>query len=157
AKLAQRVRDGRGGHLDVSLFNAALALQQSSITSYLADGQLPTRVGSAAPYAAPNQAFETRDGWVMVAAYMPDRWTRLCELLGLPHIATDPRFATSPLRVTNRAAMATVLTEVFRTKTTDEWLSALRAADILCARVSSYDDVVRHPQVVASGMLAEVA
>jgi crotonobetainyl-CoA:carnitine CoA-transferase CaiB-like acyl-CoA transferase len=52
--------------------------------------------------------------------------------------------------------MAAVLTEAFRTRTTDEWLSALQAADILCARVSSYDDVMRHPQVAANGMLAEV-
>ena len=60
AKLAQRARDERGGHLDVNLLNCALALQQSSITSYFADGELPVRAGSAAPYSAPNQAFETR-------------------------------------------------------------------------------------------------
>src|SRR5262249_44427150 len=89
AKLHQRTREGIGGHLDVNLLNAALALQQSSITSFFADGALPVRVGSAAPYSAPNQAFETKDGWVMVAAYMPERWTRLCEVLGIPGVATD--------------------------------------------------------------------
>jgi crotonobetainyl-CoA:carnitine CoA-transferase CaiB-like acyl-CoA transferase len=156
AKLTQRARDGQGGHLDVNLLNSALALQQSSLTSYFADGALPERVGSAAPYSAPNQAFQTRDGWVMVAAYMPERWTRLCEVLGLPHLATDARFATSPLRVANRQALVPLLTEVFRTRGTDEWLALLGAADILCARVASYEDVARHPQVAANGMLAEV-
>ncbi|HEY6512260.1 MAG TPA: CoA transferase, partial [Burkholderiaceae bacterium] len=102
ARLAQRSRDGRGGRLDVNLLNCALALQQSSITSYFADGQLPLRAGSAAPYSAPNQAFQTRDGWVMIAAYMPERWTKLCDLLGVAQLATDPRFATSPQRVANR-------------------------------------------------------
>jgi crotonobetainyl-CoA:carnitine CoA-transferase CaiB-like acyl-CoA transferase len=155
AKLAQRARDGQGGHLDVNLLNSALALQQSSLTSWLADGALPERVGSAAPYSAPNQAFQTRDGWVMVAAYMPERWTRLCEVLGLPQLATDARFATSPLRVANRPALVPLLTEVFRTRTTDEWLALLGAADILCARVATYEDVARHPQVAANGMLAE--
>jgi crotonobetainyl-CoA:carnitine CoA-transferase CaiB-like acyl-CoA transferase len=156
AKLAQHARDGQGGHLDVNLFNAALALQQSSIASHCADGELPVRVGSAAPYSAPNQAFETRDGWVMIAAYMPDRWTRLCELLGLPELAADPRFATSPLRVANRIEMVGILTAVLKTKTTDEWLPLLQGADILCARVATYDDVMQHPQLAANAMLAEV-
>ena len=155
AKLTQRERDGQGGHLDVNLLNAALALQQSSLTSYLADGQLPVRVGSAAPYSAPNQAFETRDGWVMIAAYMPERWTRLCELLGLPQLATDPRFATSPLRVAHRQEMVAALASVLKRKSTDEWLPLLRAADILCARVASYEDVTRHPQVAANAMVAQ--
>lgn len=157
ARLAARGRNGRGGHLDASLFNAALALQQSSLASYLADGQMPVRVGSAAPYAAPNQAFETADGWIMVAAYMPDRWQRLCDTLGVPQLIDDPRFATSPLRVANRAQMVQALTAVFVTRTTDAWLAALTAADILCARVATYADVAAHPQVAANRMLAEVA
>lgn len=154
AKLAQRQRDGQGGHLDVNLLNAALALQQSSLTSYLADGQLPVRAGSAAPYSAPNQAFRTADGWIMVAAYMPERWRRLCQTLGLPELIDDPRFATSPLRVTNRPALVEALTRVFSTRTTAQWLHVLRDADILCARVATYADVVDHPQVAANGMIS---
>lgn len=155
ARLAQRQRDGRGGHLDVNLLNAALALQQSALASYLADGELPVRAGSAAPYAAPNQAFRTRDGWIMVAAYMPERWRKLCDVLGLPGLADDPRFATSPLRVANREAMVEALTAVFVTRTTDGWLPVLEAADILCARVATYADVAAHPQVAANRMIAE--
>ncbi|NMG17541.1 CaiB/BaiF CoA transferase family protein, partial [Aromatoleum bremense] len=156
AKLAQRARDGQGGHLDVNLLNSALALQQSSLTSYFADGELPVRAGSAAPYSAPNQAFETSDGWIMVAAYTPERWRRLCELLGLQHLIDDPRFATSPLRVANRPQMVEALTRVFVTRSTQEWLPVLKDADILCARVATYEDVVRHPQVAANRMIGEV-
>ncbi|AGW94514.1 MULTISPECIES: CaiB/BaiF CoA transferase family protein [Cupriavidus] len=155
-KLAQRARDGQGGHLDVNLLNAALALQQSSITSYCADGQLPERAGSAAPYSAPNQAFRTADGWIMVAAYMPERWRRLCSVLGLPALADDPRFATSPLRVANRAAMVEALTGVFVTRSTDAWLALLQDADILCARVATYEDLMAHPQVAANRMVQRI-
>jgi crotonobetainyl-CoA:carnitine CoA-transferase CaiB-like acyl-CoA transferase len=156
ARLAQRARDGQGGHLDVNLLNSALALQQSSIASYFADGELPVRAGSAAPYSAPNQAFETSDGWVMVAAYTPERWKSLCSLLGLPQLIDDPRFATSPLRVANRRPMVEALTRVFRTRTTAEWLPLLKDVDILCARVATYEDVMRHPQVAANRMIGEV-
>lgn len=155
AKLAQRQRDGRGGHLDVNLLNAALALQQSALAGYLADSELPVRAGSAAPYSAPNQAFRTRDGWIMVAAYMPARWQSLCRVLDVQALTDDPRFATSPLRVANRAALVDTLTTVFVTRTTDEWLPVLQAADILCARVATYADVAAHPQVAANRMIAE--
>nr|WP_315594005.1 CoA transferase [uncultured Cupriavidus sp.] len=157
AKLAQRQRDGKGGHLDVNLLNSALALQQSSLTSYLADRELPARTGSAAPYSAPNQAFRTADGWIMVAAYMPDRWRRLCETLDLGDLTDDARFATSPMRVANRAAMVDALTRRFVTRTTAAWLAALQAVDILCAPVATYADVVDHPQVAANRMIDEVA
>ena len=156
AKLNERTRDMRGGHLDVNLMNAALALQQSSITSYFSDGELPTRIGSAAPYSAPNEAFETADGWVMVAAYNGNRWDRLCEAIGMLHLIDDPRFATSSLRVVNREAMRRELTEVFRTKDATHWVAALRQADILCARVANYSDVASHPQVISNGMIAQM-
>ena len=105
AKLAQRERDGLGGQLDVNLLNCALALQQPALTSYLANGVLPERIGSAAPYSAPNEAFQTADGWIMVAAYIGDRWSRLCTALNLPHLIADERFDTSAHRVANRAAV----------------------------------------------------
>lgn len=156
AQLTQRGRDGRGEHLDVNLLNTALALQQSSLTGYLADEQPPTRAGSAAPYSAPNQAFRTSDGWIMVAAYTPDRWRRLCAVLDLPELADDERFTTSPLRVAHRVELVQELTRAFVRRTTSTWLEVLRGADILCAPVATYPDVVNHPQVAANGMIAEV-
>src|SRR5690606_23581292 len=122
--------------------NSALALQQSSINSYLHDGQLPTPIGSAAPYAAPNEAFSTADGWLMVAAYNGNRWLRLCQVLGRPALGEDPRFLTSALRVSNRGQMQAELNALFVTRSTDEWLQRLGEADILCARVADYDDVL---------------
>ncbi|MHC6225357.1 CaiB/BaiF CoA transferase family protein [Pseudomonas sp. X10] len=156
AKLQARQRDGQGGHLDVSLMNSALALQQSSINSFLRDGRLPTPIGSAAPYAAPNEAFSTADGWIMVAAYNGNRWPRLCQVLERPDWIEDPRYLTSALRVDNRVRMQAELNAVFATRTTAEWLQRLGEADILCARVAGYDDLLEHPQLVANGLLAKV-
>ena len=53
--------------------------------------------------------------------------------------------------------MRAALTEAFRTRTTEHWLAALNAADILCARVANYDDVEQHPQVAANHMIADAA
>jgi crotonobetainyl-CoA:carnitine CoA-transferase CaiB-like acyl-CoA transferase len=156
AKLAQRERDGLGGQLDVNLLNCALALQQPALTSYLANGVLPERIGSAAPYSAPNEAFQTADGWIMVAAYIGDRWSRLCTALNLPHLIADERFDTSAHRVANRAAMRKALNEPIGTRSTAHWLAVFCEADILCAPVASYADVERHPQVDANAMIAQM-
>jgi crotonobetainyl-CoA:carnitine CoA-transferase CaiB-like acyl-CoA transferase len=145
--LMERQKTGRGNYLDISLFATAVALQQSAITSFLGDGQQPAKIGSAAPYSAPNEAFEANDGWIMVAAYIGERWDRLCKLLELPHLVKDPRFKTSSDRVTNRAAMREELGKAFRRRSCAEWLACLSNADILCSRVADYADVLANPQL----------
>jgi crotonobetainyl-CoA:carnitine CoA-transferase CaiB-like acyl-CoA transferase len=152
AKLLERSKGGTGGHIDVNLLNAAMVLQQTSITNYLSEGAVPERMGSAAPYSAPNEAFQTRDGWIMVAAYNGSRWEDLCGVLERPELAADPRFATSSDRVVNRQAMQALLTQSFIEADTAHWLARLMQADILCAKVSDYVDLEQHPQANANGM-----
>lgn len=155
-RLLECHRTGRGASIDVSLFTAALALQQSSLTSYLGDRQLPQRIGSAAPYSAPNEAFEASDGWVMVAAYLGDRWERLCRVLDVEYLTEDPRFKSSSDRVANRNEMRTALSAAFRRRTCGEWLEIFENNDILCAKVSDYEDVLANPQFKHCRMLVDV-
>src|SRR3990170_6227944 len=90
--LLARQRSGRGQRVEVALLDALLAFQAVPLSMFLASGEVPLRLGSAAPYAAPNEAFPTRDGYIMVAAYTPERWGRLCALLERPDLEHDPRF-----------------------------------------------------------------
>ncbi|MBL0426470.1 CoA transferase [Ramlibacter alkalitolerans] len=154
---ALRVRDltGQGQHLDVSLYNSALMLQQSALASYLASGEKPVRSGSAAPYSAPNEAYPTRDGWIMIAAYHEDRWKALCEVLGDPPLATDPRFATNPQRVANRKALTAELSTRLAAHGTLEWQERFETADIICAPIAGYDMVMDSPQLAHNGVLVE--
>jgi crotonobetainyl-CoA:carnitine CoA-transferase CaiB-like acyl-CoA transferase len=148
-----RVRDGGGGqHLDVSLFNATVLLQQTSLASFLASGRQAPRLASGAPYAAPNEAFPTEDGHLMVAAYDADRWPALCSVLGAPELAADQRFATNDSRVRNRGELRAALGRLFRRRTTAVWLPLLHARDIICAPVASYADLVASPEYRDSGI-----
>jgi crotonobetainyl-CoA:carnitine CoA-transferase CaiB-like acyl-CoA transferase len=153
AALMERHSPGRGSYLDINLFATAVALQQSAVTSFLGDGRQPVRIGSAAPYSAPNEAFEASDGWIMVAAYLGERWSRLCRLLELPHLVEDPRFKTSSDRVTNRTAMRQELKAAFRSRSCAEWLVRLSDADILCSRVADYADLLANPQLTHLNMI----
>jgi len=156
AALLARERTGRGQRVDVSLLDSLLALQVVPLSMFFADGRAPQRLGSAAPYSAPNEAFATRDGYVMVAAYTAKRWPALCTALGVPELATDPRFDTNEKRVRDRPSLRDVLEPLFRTRTTKEWIEVLDGADILCGPLLTYPELVAEEQVAKGDALATV-
>lgn len=149
----QQVRTGGGGQdLDISLYNSTLMLQQIGLASYFASGREPSRTGSAAPYAAPNEAFLTSDGWIMVAAYHPERWAALCKVIDFVELANDPLFADNERRVANRAELYALLAPVFRRQPSAVWMQRLTDVDILCAPIATYDEVTRSEQYRHSGI-----
>ncbi len=159
AAIHQRSRSGphkgQGQHLDLSLFNSAVMLQQSAVASYLSNGELPARTGTAAPYSAPNEAYPTQDGWIMIAAYHEDRWRALCRVLGDPALADDPRFATNPERVAHRHALMQVLSQHLARHTSEEWQNQFEAADIICGTIANYHQLMASPQVAHNGIIVE--
>lgn len=151
------VRNGKGGqHLDVSLYNATLMLQQIGFAAFFATGRNPDRVGSAAPYASPNEAFPTQDGWIVVVAYHPQRWSALCDLMRMPGLEFDHRFATNDDRVRNRALLHEILAARFKECSTSEWMERLQKHDILCAPVATYSEVAKTAEYEESGLARTV-
>jgi crotonobetainyl-CoA:carnitine CoA-transferase CaiB-like acyl-CoA transferase len=156
--LLARERQGIGQHVDVSLLEASLVLQKSSMTRYLNSGKLPVRTGSRAPYATPNQAYRTKDGHIMVAAYTPDRWRAFCRnVLERPDLEADPRFDTRQVRQERHQELRRIIEGVFSTKTSKELLALCEENDLLCAPINTYEDVVALDQVKERRAIDEVA
>lgn len=156
AALRARELTGCGQQLDVSMYSSALMLQQASLASYLATGERPIKIGSAAPYAAPNEAYPTRDGWIMIAAYDDKRWKTLCEALGDRELAAHPDFNSNSKRVTNRIKLMEKITKRLAIKSTAEWQAELEGRDIICGPVASYDEVTSSEQLAHSGAIVEM-
>ncbi len=156
AALFARERTGTGQRVDVSLLDSLLAYQVVPLSMFLASGVSPQRLGSAAPYAAPNEAFQTSDGHVMVAAYTPKRWSALCGVLSMPDLETDPRFDTSAKRVKARPDLRAVLEPEFTKRSTAEWVEILDAADIICGPLLSYPELIAEEQVTQTGAIVTV-
>jgi len=154
AALNQRAAGSVPGHIDVNLYASTLMLQQVPLFGYLTTKELPKRCGSGAPYATPNEAYTTADGYILVAAYQPERWANLCSAIGRPHLQMDIRFTTLPDRMRNRAALTRELNEVFASRGTDEWIAILEPAGIICAPIATYDDLSASPQL--PGILATI-
>lgn len=152
--LARRARDGAGQWIDIGMLASAIALQEANFASYFAEGVAPLRIGSAAPYAAPNEAVRCSDGWIMLAAYHPSRWEALCDVLDCRALLSDPRFLELSGRIAHRRELVALLEERMTLRSRSEWLERFEAVDIICAPINDYAEVAASP-VFTSGHLAE--
>lgn len=154
--LLARERTGRGQRVDVSLLDSLLAFQLVPLTMYGQTREVPRRTGSGAAYSTPNEAYRTRDGEIMVAAYTPARWRALCNAIECPGLLDDPRFATNSDRMAHRAALRDELERRFRERPTRVWTAILSEADVMCAPVVDYAELTRDPQVAENDMLVDL-
>ena len=149
--------DGRGRVLDLSLYETALALLPYQLANYLGTGEMAGREGTAFPLIAPYQVFSTRDGELMIVAGNDRLFRALCEVVGLPSLADDARFATNPLRVANREELIRTLEERFELERSAVWLERLREAGVPAAPVQDVAQVAESEQTQALGILQELA
>ena len=142
---------GQGGRqIDVSLMAAAMALMNVTFTDYLASGRLPQRHGNQNAQHAPAGAFAVAGGRFITVAILRDaHWKKLCAALDLPALADDARFKANALRVEHRAALDAIIAPIFNTKPAEFWITALRAADILCGPVNSFADIIADTDLAA--------
>jgi crotonobetainyl-CoA:carnitine CoA-transferase CaiB-like acyl-CoA transferase len=155
AALFDRERSGNGRRVELSMYDSMLNLLSYMGTMWLTNGEIPSRPGSSHDYTVPWQAFEARDGHVVVATRQEIFWKRLCDALGASPLAEDPRFATNALRVENRAALVPQLERLFRERTVDEWLALLRKAEVPAAPVNNLDRAFAEPPVAEREMIVE--
>ena len=147
--LLARAAHGRGAVIDVSLFDA-LAEWMSAPAAYTGyGGSAPARTGPHHASIAPYGPVKTGDGeTIYVAVQNAREWMRLCvEVLFVPELAADPRFATNSLRVQNREALDQAIASVVGGLSAAELTTRLDSAQIAHARMSTMADFVAHPQL----------
>ena len=154
AALRARDRTGQGELVEVSLFETSAWWLSYHIAGYLASGQVPQRHGSGAAFLSPYEVFSTADGDLMVTAGNDQLFATLCDELGLPALATDPRYATNSARVANRDDLHGALQEAFNQKTALQWQELLRRRSVPCGIVRTVAEFVDDEQFEALGMLA---
>lgn len=157
AALRVRSQIGKGQHLDIALLDSECACLTNQASNYLVGGMEPKRIGNANPNIVPYQAVKASDEWFNIAVGNNQQFARLCSALDVPELAEDPRFATNPDRVKNRAQLIPLLAERFVTRTAVEWLQILRTASVPADPISSIPQVFSDEQVLAREMVVEMA
>ena len=156
AALAHRAETGKGQHLDLALLDSQIALLAYQNTNYFSTGTPPGRIGNLHPNIVPYQPFRSSDGEVIVACGNDNLFGKFCEAAGCPGLAQDPRFATNGKRVENRAEITRLIQEIFRKKTTAEWLGLLESAGVPNGPINDIAQVFAEPQVRARGVRIEL-
>lgn len=148
-----RERHGTGEHADVAMLDSLVSLLSYDALHHLNTGEPVARQGTAHNYMVPWQAFETKDGYVVVGVREEKFWLRLCDAIERPDLKDDLRTAHNRARVANRDYLVPVLEEIFRLRTKAEWMRLLEQHDIPAAPVNDLADTFADPQVQARGQV----
>ncbi|HUA21364.1 MAG TPA: CoA transferase [Bryobacteraceae bacterium] len=156
AALFERQRSGRGQRIDSSLFQTGVMLMSYHLMFRQFTGVDPKPQGSRHTAFAPYGAFPTATGAIMIGISNDRQFRRLCEVIGKPELADDPRFQANPGRVANVDVLEAFISEVFRTQPAAHWVAALDAADVPNDAVQKAGEVLDDPQLAALHQLARV-
>ncbi|MEH0548613.1 CoA transferase [Streptomyces sp. B21-105] len=139
AALRHRDATGQGQHVEVNLLSSALTGLVNHSSSYVAGGTVPYRMGNAHPSVFPYEPLPTADQDLIVTAANDGQFRRLCEVLGAPEIADDPRFRHNADRTERREELRPLLAERFGTRTALEWFDLLVDAGVPCGPINTID------------------
>lgn len=147
AALYARRDEPRGRFLDASLMQSATALQSIRLMACHLEG------GTMKPGGVPGGVFKTADGWMTVLAINDRDWRSLCEVIEMPALADDPRFATAALRLKNDVACYGIVRPEIAARPSAVWAERLTRARLMHERLLSYADFLEQPQVRETGLI----
>jgi len=155
ALLYAREKTGKGGTIQVSLFETALGLLGYNLQTFWQRGVQPAKCGSSHESLCPYQAFEAADGPIMIGVANDNLWRKFCAVAGLQALVDDPRFKTNADRVAHRKETVSHVQSAVALHSVARWNDALASAGVPCAPINSIAQLLDHPHTRASGMIVE--
>lgn len=142
AALNNRHATGRGQHVEVNLLATAMSGLVNQTAAYTAAGVVPFRMGNAHPSLFPYEALPTKDRDLIITAGNDKQFRSLCQVLGIEHVADDPRFTINADRTKNREELRPILVEKLREWMSDDLFIALNKVGVPCGPINSIGDGV---------------
>ena len=153
AALVGRLKTGRGQHVRLSMLDAVLAFLWASDMG--AQTYVGEKVNQRTAASFIDLIYETQNGFMTAAVMTNKEWAALTRALDRPDWLEDQRFTTPALRDQNIDARLQMTQDVLKTRSTEDWLERLETEGVPCAPVLTRDQVIAHPQILASGILIE--
>lgn len=154
AALAQRAVTGKGQWIDMALFDTAVAVTANQGLNYLTTDTAPGRLGNAHPNLTPYEVFAVSDGWAIIAVGNDGQFQRLCDVLGLQSLGTNPDFATNAARLSRRAQLKVTLDTALANWKRDELLSSLAGVGVPAGAINDIGQALSEPQAIHRGLKA---
>ncbi len=154
--LHERVHSGLGQYLDMTLYDCGMALLHPQAANYFLNGKRPTGTGNPHPNLVPYDKYPTRTCEIFIASGNNGQFRKLCELIGLPELADDPRFVNNGERNINRVALTLALARAFADQDGNELSLRLIRAGVPAGPVLTVDQATTAPHTVHREMVTEL-
>ena len=151
-----RNQSGEGQYIDMSMYDGMISLCERIIFQYSYTGTSPQPVGNAHPFNHPYSMYPAKDGFFVIAGINERFWTRICEAIGRPEIATDPRYATFADRAERHEEVNAMITEWSMQRSRDEVMRALLEHNVLAGPVNTAGDIFDDGEARKRQMLVDV-
>lgn len=149
--LFHRERTGEGQEIHLPMMETILSFTLVEHLWHGTMGEPEKGLGYPRMLTPHRRPYQTKDGFISVIAHSDQQWAKLFEAMGVPDLINDPRFSSVTARTANIDAVYATLTDGMKQRTTDEWLSELRPADIPCGKANSLDDLFDDPYLRETG------
>ena len=153
AALHQRETTGHGQMVDMALFDVMVGTLGNQAMNYLVSGRSPKRMGNAHPNIAPYEAFEAKDGWLIVAVGNDRQFKRFSEAIDLP---AREEWTTNSRRVKNRVSLSAAISLRIATMKRDDLLMKLENRNVPAGPINNVKQALTDPQIAARGMVIDL-
>jgi crotonobetainyl-CoA:carnitine CoA-transferase CaiB-like acyl-CoA transferase len=155
--LVHRLKSGEGQYLSTDLLSVAFHGHAWDAASRLNSERIDRPAAVGGTEAAINKAFQTADGFIEISPVFSDNALRDISLaMDLEDLSENPKFSSEQLQIKNTAELNATLAKTFLDKTTDEWMLRLEERGVLCARVNSFEEAARDPQIIHNKMIVSI-
>lgn len=152
AALLEREVSGEGQWVQTSLLESQIAMLDFQAAQWLIDHKVPRSTGNEHPLTVPTGVFQTRDGYINLAAIGNNMFKRLCVALEIPELIDQPGCGSDPERVRNRERVNAAVGTAFLQRSTAEWTEILLKAGVPCGPIYTVDRMFDDPQVKHLGI-----
>jgi crotonobetainyl-CoA:carnitine CoA-transferase CaiB-like acyl-CoA transferase len=169
AALLNRERHGIGDVVQVAMYDVAVSLQASQLTIHLnkpSEGPKPDTESDSKPKAKrrkgvgfatqPSDAFRASDGYLVISAYVPKHWAKLCQIIGRPDLLDDQRFIDQRSRAMNYPELTEELESALAAKTAAEWVELLQEGGLMACLTYTWKQVVGTPLFAENQLALQV-
>jgi crotonobetainyl-CoA:carnitine CoA-transferase CaiB-like acyl-CoA transferase len=155
AALAEREKTGKGCHVDTALVDSTVGVLSNQALNYLVSGNVPKRIGNAHANIVPYQVFPVADGHIIIATGNHNQFVKLCNVLGAPEIAGDPKYQDNVGRLNHRAELVGKISAVTSRMQRDDLLGKLEEQQVPAGPINNLQQVFDDAQVKHRGMKIE--
>ena len=150
-----KLKTGKGQLVDVAMMDTVFSVLESSVVMKTLLDKDPKRLGNCSEIAVPYDVYPAKDGRVVIACASDSVFYKMAAAMGREDLLEDPRFASNPARVENRALVDQVLIDWCADKGVDEVVALLDRYKVPVAPIMTIDRLVDDPHIAARGMIIE--